>query len=67
MQKQNYQGGNATLRPVGGKVPNLPLKREFSKISGMTKGCNWIQNGIKIHMQFLSQLADFYFHFWTFP
>ena len=36
-QKQNHQGGNATLRPVGGKVPNLPLKREFSKISGMTR------------------------------
>ena len=36
-KKQNYQGGNATLRPVGGKVPNLPLKRELSEISGMTR------------------------------
>ena len=32
------------MRPVGGKVPNLPLKREFSKISGMTRdviGLKW--------------------------
>ena len=36
-QKQNYQDGNATLRPEGGKVAYLPLKRELSKISGMSR------------------------------
>ena len=36
-EKQKYQGGNATLRPEGGKVAYLPLKRESSKISGMSR------------------------------
>ena len=35
--EKNYEGGNATLRPEGGKAALPPTKRELGNILGMTR------------------------------
>ena len=48
--------GNATLRPEGGKVANLPLKGNSVKFRD-DKECNWTQNGIKNETPCIMSLA----------